>query len=167
MDFIPAIKDFCKGFVFMCTTWKVLDEWIPYFEKHYKMTNMLIWDKGGGGIGDLSKTFATDYEVILVANNGKDITGKRLGSVWAFNKDNPNNYLHPTQKPVALAACAIENTTTQGASVLDVFGGSGSTLIAAEQLGRKCYMMELDEHYCDVIIARWEKLTGQEAHKIN
>ena len=54
----------------------------------------------------------------------------------------------------------------QGDIVLDLFGGSGSTLIAAEQLGRKCYMMELDPHYCDVIIARWEKLTGQKAIKL-
>jgi site-specific DNA-methyltransferase (adenine-specific) len=51
----------------------------------------------------------------------------------------------------------------KGDIVLDLFGGSGTTLIAAEQLGRKCYMMELDEHYCDVIIARWENLTGQKA----
>ena len=61
----------------------------------------------------------------------------------------------------------MRNSTKKGDAVLDLFGGSGTTLIAAEQLGRKCYMMELDPHYCDVIIARWEKLTGKKATKIN
>ena len=59
------------------------------------------------------------------------------------------------------------DATKDGDIILDVFGGSGTTLIAAEQLNRKCYMMELDPHYCDVIIARWEKLTGKKATKIN
>lgn len=74
---------------------------------------------------------------------------------------------HPTMKPVKLIGYLMRNSTQKGDIVLDLFGGSGTTLIAAEQLGRKCYMMELDPHYCDVIIARWEKLTGREAVKIN
>lgn len=74
---------------------------------------------------------------------------------------------HPTMKPVKLIGYLMRNSTKRGDSVLDLFGGSGSTLIAAEQLGRKCYMMELDPHYCDVIIARWEKLTGRKAVKLN
>lgn len=73
---------------------------------------------------------------------------------------------HPTMKPVGLFAYLIQNSTNEGDSVLDTFGGSGTTLIACEQLNRKCYMMELDPHYCDVIIARWEKLTGKEAVKV-
>ena len=74
---------------------------------------------------------------------------------------------HPTMKPVKLIGYIMRNSTRKGDAVLDVFGGSGTTLIAAEQLGRKCYMMELDPHYCDVIIARWEKLTGRKAEKIS
>ena len=69
-------------------------------------------------------------------------------------------------KPVELVANCLLDGTKEGDVVLDAFGGSGTTLIAAEQLGRKCYMMELDPHYCDVILARWEKLTGREAVKI-
>lgn len=75
--------------------------------------------------------------------------------------------IHPTQKPVRLLSEILRDTTKEGDSVLDLFGGSGTTLIAAEQLNRKCYMMELDPHYCDVIIARWEKMTGKKAIKIN
>ena len=75
--------------------------------------------------------------------------------------------LHPTMKPIPLLSELINNSTQEGDIVLDVFGGSGSTLIAAEQLNRTCYMMELDPHYCDIIIARWEKLTGQTAVKLS
>lgn len=74
--------------------------------------------------------------------------------------------LHPTMKPIKLCARLIQNSTKPGESVLDLFGGSGSTLIACEQLGRKCYMMEYDPHYVDVIINRWEDFTGEKAVKL-
>lgn len=166
LEFMPAIKDICKGFIFICTTWKVLDKWLPLFNKYYDLTNMIIWDKGGGGIGDLEHTFSTDYEIILCSNNGAKITGKRIGSVWNVPKDNASDYVHATQKPVKLSAIAIENTTNKNGVVLDIFGGSGSTLIACEQLNRKCYCMELDPKYCDVIIKRWETFTGKKAIKL-
>ena len=84
-----------------------------------------------------------------------------------INCDKPTDDAeHPTMKPVKLIGYLMRNSTRKGDNVLDIFGGSGSTLIAAEQLGRKCFMMELDPHYCDVIIARWEKLTGRQAELI-
>lgn len=80
----------------------------------------------------------------------------------------PNrNGEHPTMKPLELMGVSIKNSSRKGEKVLDLFGGSGSTLIACEQLERTCYMMEFDPHYCDVIINRWENLTGQTAIKIN
>jgi len=167
LDFFPLLPSFVDGWIFVCTTWKVLDMWTAIFKKQYDLTNLIVWDKGGGYIGDLRKTFGTDYEIIMCSNNGKELTGKRLGSVWSIGKDNAEKYDHPTQKPVALSGTAIDCTTKEGDIVLDLFGGSGSTMIACEQLGRKCRMMELDPHYCDVIIARWEKLTGQTAVKVD
>ena len=74
---------------------------------------------------------------------------------------------HPTMKPLKLLARQIKNSSRPGENVLDIFGGSGSTLIACEQLGRHCFMVELDPRYCDVIIKRWEDFTGQQAEKIN
>ena len=74
---------------------------------------------------------------------------------------------HPTMKPIPMIGYLIRNSSRRGDIVLDTFGGSGTTLIACEQMGRKCRMMELDPHYCDVIIARWEKLTGLKAEKSN
>ena len=73
LDFMPIIKKFNNGFVFVCTTWKVLKEWLEIFTKYYTLSNMIIWNKGGGGIGDLRHTFSTDYEIILCSNNGKEL----------------------------------------------------------------------------------------------
>ena len=166
LDFFPNLLGRVKGFVMICTTWKVLDKWLPLFKQYFDLSNMIIWDKGGGYIGDLKHTFGTDYEIILCSNNNAEIKGKRIGSVWSIGKDKESDYEHPTQKPVELSATAISSTTEHGNIVLDCFGGSGSTLIACEQLNRRCYMCELDPHYCDVIITRWEAFTGQKAKKI-
>ena len=75
--------------------------------------------------------------------------------------------LHPTQKPVGMLAEIIKDFSEEENIILDLFGGSGSTLMACEQLNRKCYMCELDPHYVDVIIQRWETLTGKKAEKID
>ena len=85
---------------------------------------------------------------------------------WRISRDNVMDYVHPTQKPIELAGRAMKNSSSAGQTVLDLFGGSGSTLIAGEQLNRRCRVMEFDPHYCDVIIARWEKFTGKEAEKL-
>ena len=83
-------------------------------------------------------------------------------TVWELKKESTNAY-HPTQKPVELPERAITNSTKQGDSVLDLFGGSGSTLIACEKIGRLARVMELDPKYCDVIVKRWEDFTGKQA----
>ena len=166
LNFMHPLKIVNDGFVFICTTWKILDKWIPLFKQYYNLSNMIIWNKGGGGIGDLKHTFSTDYEIILCSNNEREVIGKRIGSVWNIGKDNVNDYVHPTQKPIELSANAIKNVTKETHNVLDLFGGSGSTMIACEQLNRNCYMMELDPKYCQVIINRWEEFTGEKAEKI-
>lgn len=88
--------------------------------------------------------------------------GKFRTTVWKVDKPRKCD-LHPTMKPIELIAQCILDGTLEGESVLDAFGGSGSTLITCEQLNRKCFMMEIDPKYCDVIINRWEKLTGERA----
>jgi DNA modification methylase len=85
---------------------------------------------------------------------------EEIFDVWYQKRDVTQNYLHPTQKPVKLAERAIRKNSLEGDIVLDVFGGSGSTLIAAEQMNRTCYLMELDPKYCDVEIKRWENFVG-------
>lgn len=90
---------------------------------------------------------------------------RKQTTVLEFDRPTINKE-HPTMKPVALFAYEIGNSSKKGEKVLDLFGGSGTTVVACEQLGRVCYMMEKDPHYCDVIINRWEKLTGKTAEKI-
>jgi DNA modification methylase len=157
-EWINNLPLFSKGFVFIWTSWKVLKQWIEFCEPIGELSNMIIWDKGGGGIGDLKKTFLTDFEVALVYHRGAEIKGKRLGSVWSVGKDATSTYLHPTQKPIELSAIAIENITNKNELILDLFLGSGSTMVASHQLKRKCYGMELDPKYCQVIIDRMRKL---------
>lgn len=163
LDIAPVIDSCSKGWVFVWTSWKVLTKWLDQFESFGYPSNQVIWFKGGGGIGDLKKTFSSDYETALVWHRGAELTGKRIGSVWKVGKDGAAEYAHPTQKPVALAEEAIDKTTKSGAIVLDLFGGSGSTLLACEKTNRKARLMELDEKYVDVIIKRWEEYTGKQA----
>ena len=85
---------------------------------------------------------------------------------WSVKKVNPNAMVHLTEKPVELARRAMEYTSRPGENVLDLFGGSGSTLIAAEQTGRRAFLMELDPLYCDVIVQRWEKFAGRKAERL-
>lgn len=166
LDIAPVIDKFSNGFIFVWTSWKVLTKWIEKLSLFGYPSNLIVWDKGGGYIGDLKKTFGDDYEIALVWHRGNELTNKRIGSVWSINKDSVTEYAHPTQKPVALSAQAITHTTNVKNNVLDLFGGSGSTLMACEQTDRTCFMMELDPKYVDVIIARWEKLTGEQAQLI-
>lgn len=128
---------------------------------------LLIWVKNGG-YGALNANYKQKHEPCLYWKP-RNATLRFRGdttetTVWEINKDGRND-LHPTQKPVALAVKAIQNHDAP--LVLDIFGGSGSTLIAAEQLGRICYMMEIDPKYCDVIITRWENYTGLRAELVN
>lgn len=166
-EWINNLPLFSVGFVFVWTSWKVLKQWMEICEPIGDLSNLVIWDKGGGGIGDLKKTFLTDFELALVYGRGAEIKGKRLGSVWSVGKDGANTYLHPTQKPVGLAALAIQNLTDSGDVVLDLFLGSGSTMVAAHQLKRRCYGMELEPKYCQVIVDRMRKLDPNIAVKRN
>jgi len=86
--------------------------------------------------------------------------------VWPIKKVNPQSMIHLTEKPVELAARAMEYSSKPGENVLDLFGGSGSTLIAAEQTGRKAFLMELDALYCDVIVSRYEQFSGRKAERV-
>ena len=116
----------------------------------------IVWAKNVFGMGN---GYRHQHEFCLF--NGKiDEVIKNESDLWEVKKD--HNYVHPTQKPVALSVRAFGNHIKL-LNVLDLFGGSGSTLIGAEQTGRKAYLMELDPKYCDVIVKRWEDFTGKKA----
>lgn len=110
-------------------------------------------------------------EAIMSKRAYFDNTHDKMKSVWEFGRvrgeERESAGGHATPKPIALCSRAIKTSSRENENVLDVFGGSGSTLIACEQLNRKCYIMELDPHYVDVIIERWENFTGQKAKLLN
>ena len=197
LDYIGLAKKFTNGFFFMWTSYQVVDEWIGRVKEEFeKINNMIIWHKGGGGMGDCARTLATDFEIALVVNRGNEIQGHRDGAAWDYQKnkrkeflnkakksqlveildriidgdvlwkikkDNTSSYMHPTQKPVEVNQKALTHFTSRGDYVVDLFLGSGSNLIACETMGRKCYGMELDPKYVDVIIKRWQEYTGKKA----
>jgi len=134
----------------------------------YEIRNNIIWNKNVAQFGAIGAQYKTKHEPCLYCYKKGQKTNwigpNNEVSVWDINRNSKNEY-HPTQKPIALAERCIKNHTVK--LILDIFLGSGSTLIAAEKLNRKCYGMELDEKYCDVIIERWEQFTGKKAEKIN
>ena len=134
-------------------------------ESGLRVRHVLCWMKNAPtfSIGRLDYDY--QHEAILYTwtkTHHNYRAGKFRSTVWEFPKPLKSR-LHPTMKPVELVGNAILDGTLPGMSVLDPFGGSGSTLIACEQLGRRCRMMEIDPHYCDVIIDRWEQFTGKKA----
>jgi DNA modification methylase len=127
----------------------------------------LIWIKSSPTFSLGRLDYSYQHEPILYGWIGKNrrFYGINERSIWEIDKAK-KSIEHPTMKPVELMVKAIKNSSKENEIVLDIFGGSGSTLIACEQTNRKCYMMELDEFYCSVIIERWENLTGKKAVKL-
>lgn len=131
--------------------------------------HILIWEKNSATFSLGRLDYDYQHEPIFYTWTKKHHNyrnGEYRTTIWHYDKPKKCD-LHPTMKPVALVENCLRDATKEGDAVVDLFGGSGTTLIACENLGRKCYTMEKDPHYCDVIIARWEKLTGKEAINIS
>ena len=107
--------------------------------------------------------YRPQHEFIFYSKGGAWFGDRSQSDVWQISRDKTTGYVHPTQKPVALVEKAMQNSSKAGDAVIDCFGGSGTTLIAAEKNGRLARIMELDPKYVDVIVKRWEDFTGQKA----
>ena len=152
----------------------------------WKMSQVLIWIKNSM-VFSHGQDYHRCYEPVMFGwkNEEKHYKNKKYGNfkdvmsmdniedfqdqldIWFERRDPTQEYVHPTQKPVRLAERALRKNSERGDIVIDLFGGSGSTLIGCEQMGRKAYLMELDPKYTDVIIQRWEEFTNQKATKLN
>ena len=130
-------------------------------KSNWQLKHTLIWAKQNFVFGRADYHY--QHEPILYGwkknNKHNWYSDRKQGSVLNFDKASKND-LHPTGKPVELCSYLIKNSSKEGDIIVDLFGGSGSTLIACEQLNRKCYMMELDPRYCDVIVTRYCNFTG-------
>ena len=125
----------------------------------------IVWDKQHPVL--TRKDFMGAFEICYYGwkeGAGHKFYGpNNVPDLWHIKKVNPNAMIHLTEKPVELAIRAMQYSSRASENVLDLFGGSGSTLIAAEQTGRRAFLMELDPPYCDVIVKRWEEFTGRKA----
>jgi DNA modification methylase len=157
-----------------CMTYVVMSpqEWgnmmLTLADNEYHWSSTIIWNKDHLVMS--RKDYHTKYEPIWYGWKGDaprmcPLEDRTQSDVWDIKRPTKSEE-HPTMKPVELVARAILNSSNKKALVLDLFGGSGTTMIAAEQTGRSAYLMELDPKYCDVIINRWETFTGQKAVKL-
>lgn len=142
---------------------KCADLFHKVFREFFHFSSMIIWAKNSL---TLSQTdYQSQHEPCLYGwmDNGSHswYSDRKQTSVWQFNKEKVVG--HTTPKPVALVEKAINNSSKSGDLIIDLFGGSGSTLIASEKIGRCSRLMELDPKYCDVIVKRWEDFTGKKA----
>lgn len=141
-----------------------------------ELKNLVVWNKDNGGMGAF---YRSKHELVFVFKKGKaphinnfelDQHGRYRTNVWDYAGVNSLKAerseelaLHPTVKPVAMVADAMRDCAKRNGIILDAFSGSGTTIIAAEQTGRRCYAMEIDPHYVDIAIRRWQAATRQVA----
>jgi DNA modification methylase len=171
-DFGAFLENACKnllqcvrGALYICMSSSELHTLHAAFTKtggHW--STFIIWGKSTFTLG--RSDYHRQYEPILYGWQQGEAHywcgARNQADLWYFDKPHAND-LHPTMKPVALVEQAIRNSSRRGEIVLDPFAGSGSTLIACEKTGRRARLMEIDPHYCDVIIRRWQDFTGGEA----
>lgn len=146
-------------------------DYYPELLKDYKKGNYIVWDKKsneGMENNNFDKTLSSNFELCWSKQkHKKDIVRVLWVSAFGTEQEFDHKRHHPTQKPTKLSRWFIDKYSKENDLIVDIYGGSGSTLIACEQLNRNCYMMELDPHYVDVIIQRWENFTGKKAVKLN
>ena len=163
--------------IYICCDWHSAFS-LESVGREIKLTakNLCIWDKGDGGVGAM---YQQCYEMIWFFANSpifnKTTGGKKIGdgertvngkpNIWRHNRANKDRK-HTAQKPVEMISNAINNSSDINEICIDMFLGSGSTLIACEKTNRKCYGMEIDPHYCDVIVKRWEEFSGKKAERV-
>lgn len=165
---------------FLCMDWRHMPEMLAAGQAVYdELKNLIVWVKDNGGMGTF---YRSRHELIFAFKKGTaphtntfelGQHGRYRTNVWEYRGVNTRRAgrmeelaLHPTVKPVQMIADAIRDVSGRGEIVLDFFGGSGSTLIAAEKTGRRGYLVELDPIYCDRIIARWEAFAKDEAEQL-
>jgi len=155
--------------------WRHIGEMLQAGRVYSELKNICVWNKLSGGMGSL---YRSQHELVFVFKNGTSphtnnielgVHGRYRTNVWDYpgiylngKANRANIHLHPTVKPVGLLADILLDASRRKEIVLDPFGGSGSTLLAAERTGRRARLMEIDSHYCDVILYRYEQLGNKE-----
>ncbi len=161
-----------KCWVYVCGGQSNMLLYSKMFERYFReLPRIIIWDKGNTAVMR-ANGYHSCFEILYYSFRGGSgswwFSGRKsddADDIWRQSVEHGKARVHPTQKPVEIPHRAIANTCPPDGIVWEPFGGSGSTLIAAEKLSRRCFAMEISPEYCDVIIARWEEFTGLKAHK--
>jgi len=179
-----ALSGICRhsapgALIYTCMDWRHMSETLAAARSSgCELLNLCVWVKNNGGMGSL---YRSRHELVFVFRNGPEphLNNIQLGrfgrnrqNVWNYAGGNAfarkgskrNLELHPTVKPVLMVADAIQDSTKRNDIVFDPFLGSGTTLLAAERVGRRCYGIELDPLYVDTAVERWQRMTGRKAH---
>ena len=183
-QFIKNSVQFIKSVshVYICCDWRTYPLIFGIGTRYMSIKNLIVWDKLNGGMGS---NYMNQHELLAFFHNYKQQKSMQFGreglsplrqvrgktNVWRIIRDSfkgteTGEREHFAKKPTELITQAILNSTEENELVLDIFGGSGSTIIACEQTNRSCYMMEIDPLYCSVIIERFENLTGKKAEQV-
>jgi DNA modification methylase len=178
---LAAIREHTSpgALIYVCMDWRHMSEMLRASgSSGCDHLNLCVWVKSNGGMGSL---YRSRHELVFVLRNGPEPHqnniqlgrfGRNRTNVWNYNGGNAfarkgssrNLELHPTVKPILMVADAIQDSTRRNDIVLDPFLGSGTTLLAAERTGRRCYGVELDPLYVDTTIQRWQRMTARKAH---
>ena len=163
-DAVGAAVISCKSGAakYVCFPWRTYSEFeSALLQVGLKASACIVWDKKSIGLGNAN--YRPQHEFIFYFKGDSWQGDKAQSDVWYMSRGATGEYVHPTQKPVELIEKAILNSSKSQDLVIDVFGGSGSSLIACEKTNRVCMMIELDPKYCDVIVQRWQNFTGKTA----
>lgn len=170
-EFIKFIKSFIsttlisikeESALYFCCNWKY--SYIQFFHElqnaKLHISSTIVWDKGSLGLGFDDYRHEHEFIIYCYKKNREHnwYGGRDKGDIWHVSRGEKNAYTHPTQKPIEIPSIAIKNSSKFGDIILDIFLGSGTTMLAAHQLKRKCYGVEIDPIYCQIIIDRMRKL---------
>ena len=143
--------------IYCFCSWHNIDKFKIYFEKYFKLKNIIVWEKNNTSMGDLKGSYAPKYEFILYGHKGRRLrNGFRYPDILKFNRT--GNKYHPTQKPTDLIELLLNQSSNENEVVFDGFMGSGSTGVACMNLNRKFIGIELDENYFNIAVNRMENI---------
>jgi DNA modification methylase len=166
---LTVTKDYAAFYIWFASG-KSVETFAAFSNLPLSLRAVIQWYKIKSGLGAFMSQYIPNCEPCIYAfktgHSPQWYGASDEKTVWELKKDQINKF-HPTQKPVELCERALKNSSKQNQIILDFFGGSGSTLIAAERTNRQAYLMELDPKYCDVIVKRWEDFTGDKAKRVS
>jgi len=152
-DCFRVLKD--NTAIYMFCSWHNIDIFKQSLERHFKLKNIIVWEKNNHGSGDLKGAYAPKHEFVLYAHKGRSLfREKRIPDVMKFDKIHSSKLLHPTEKNIDMLSVFVKNNSDEGQTILDPFAGSGTTGVACQNLNRNYILIEKEPEYIEIIKQR-------------